>query len=160
MIGRVKARGVIMADEDALDLHAYAQVGLRVMQEHNKNHQVAPALLALDQIVAEMSGHEIRALGPVVPESAPSIDDLPDLVKVRQAAEFLPWGQEHIRRLIRTGVIPIVEARPYMLAREVVQVLSTQHSRSNRSKHGEDRPRSGEHRLPATATATQARRVG
>jgi hypothetical protein len=136
MIGRLTL-GVIISDEDAEQIHAYAQVGLRVMQERNPRHQVARGLLALDKIITEMHGHETRALRPVVPESALSIDDLPERVSVRQAAQFLPWGQEHIRRLIRTGVIPTVGVRPYMLANEVVRVLRTQQPRSNRSKHVE-----------------------
>jgi hypothetical protein len=139
MIGRL-THGVIMSDEDAEDVHAYAQVGLRVMQERNKHHKIARGLLALDQIILEMHRHETRALVPIVSESASSIDDLPERVTVRQAEPFLPWGMEHIRRLIRTGQIPILEARPYMLAREVVRVLSTQPPRSNRSKHAGDEP--------------------
>jgi len=139
MIGRVTF-GVIMSDEDAREVHAYAQVGLHVMQEHNKRHQIARGLLALDKIINEMSGHETRTLRPLVPESLPSIDELPPKVTVRQAQPYLPWKAERTtRRKIVKGEIPTVGGtKVYMLAREVVQVLSTQHPRSNRSKHAED----------------------
>jgi hypothetical protein len=138
MIGRLTL-GVIMSDEDAQDVHAYAQVGLRVMQEHNPRHRIADGLLALDKLITEMSGHEPRTLVAVVPESLPSIDDLPPMVTVRQAQPYLPWKAERTtRRKIAKGEIPTVGGtRTYMLAREVVRVLSTQRSKS-RSKHAED----------------------
>src|SRR5215216_4672698 len=83
MIGRLTL-GVVMSDEDAQDVHAYAQVGLRVMQEHNPRHRIARGLVLLDKIICEMHGHETRALVPVVSESTPSsIDDLPPVVSVR-----------------------------------------------------------------------------
>ena len=75
-----------------------------------------------------MSGPPLQTSKPTETECAPSIDDLPPTLTVREAEAFLPSGDRHIRRRIQSGQIPITRKGPMMLDTAVVLAIAARHA--------------------------------
>ena len=70
--------------------------------------------------VRSVSGRAFRTSVPVKEESAPSVDQLPQEITVREAAALLGCTDRHVRRLITAGEVPILRRKPIMLSRDAV----------------------------------------
>jgi hypothetical protein len=138
VIGRVAHGMIVLGDEELLEIHALAQMGLKLMRERNGIFAVQPSMQALSQIAKEiatsmsMSGRELRTSQMIGAESLPSSDrDLPQELTVRQAVPLLPfWSERHIRRLVQTGELPILRRDPILLDRDMVLAVAARAPRS------------------------------
>jgi hypothetical protein len=137
MIGRVAHGMIVLGDEELLEIHALAQIGVKVMRERNAIFPVQPSMRALSEIAKEIrasmsvSGRAVRTSEVIGAESLSSSDrDLPQELTVRQAVPLLPWSDHEIRRKIRAGEIPILRSHPYLLSRDMVLAIAARAPRS------------------------------
>jgi hypothetical protein len=135
VIGYV-AHALVLGDDELLEIHALAQLGLKIMQSRNGGVPEPRSMTALREIAKQVistSGRGLRTSQVIKAESVSSIDDVPDEVTVSQIAPFTPWGDHEIRCKIRRGEIPIIRRKPViMLSRDLV-LAYVAHPRPKRS---------------------------
>jgi hypothetical protein len=124
MIGR--GHVTFLDDLAHLEIAAYVQQGILRMRERHSITDTPADVLAFVKIAEDTSasGHALRTSQVSEAESLPSIHDLPAEVTVSQIEPFLPWGDHQIRRKIRTGEIPTLREKPYMLSRDMVLAIA------------------------------------
>jgi hypothetical protein len=103
-----------------LEIGFYVQQGIARMRERSGFTDTPPDVLKFLKIAQglSVSEHELRT-SAVIESESPQSNDLPMEVTVSQAVAegLVPWCEVHTRRKIRSGEIPILRAKPYLLDR-------------------------------------------